>query len=397
MARHLVLDELQQEPTLAEFDGDAAALLNGSGLVSVQPDVRGGWRVLPAGRVGAVQVGELLVEVRPKSRVGLDRLLFLLGYAQNPGFRPDEVAASEDQDLFSALAESLVRQGERALARGALSGYVHVEASLRTVRGRIRVSDQMSRRPGMLLPLEVSYDEFTIDIPENRILRAALRRMLQLPRLSAGIRGRLAHLDSQLDGVAPLRAGAQLPAWSESRANAHYQPALRLAELVLRNMSAEAGSGKHRVASFVINMAAVFEDFVTTALKEALAAAPGRTEPQYRCFLDEPDGTRRPRVTMFADVVHVIDGKPVAVFDAKYKASSWSGYPNADQYQMLAYCTALNVSRAWLVYADAGPMRVRKVRNADVEIVEFPLDLSRSPDELLGSITALARLALLPN
>jgi 5-methylcytosine-specific restriction enzyme subunit McrC len=388
--RHLVLDELQQEPVLAELDSGTAAMLNSSGLVSVQPDVRGGWRVLPAGRVGAVQAGELLVEVRPKAKVRLDRLLFLLGYAQNPGFRPDDVAADADRDLFSALAETLARLGERALSRGALSGYVHVDASLRTVRGRVRVSDQMSRRPGMLLPLEVSYDEFTIDIPENRILRAALRRILQLPRLSATMRGRLAHLDSQLDGVALLRAGAQLPAWSESRANAHYRPALRLAELILRNMSAEAGPGRQRVASFVVNMAAVFEDFVTTALKEALTAVPGRTEPQYRCFLDESDGTRRPRVTMFADVVHVIEGKPVAVFDAKYKASSWSGYPNADQYQMLAYCTALDVPRAWLVYADAGPMRVRKVRNSEVEIVEFPLDLSRRPEELLAGIAALA-------
>ncbi|WP_308190776.1 McrC family protein [Arthrobacter hankyongi] len=252
----------------------------------------------------------------------------------------------------------------------------------------------MTRRPGMLLPLEVSYDEFTIDIPENRILRAALRRMLQLPRLSSTVRGRLAHLDSKLDGVTLLRAGAPLPVWNESRANVHYVPALRLAELILRNMSAEAGLGPQRVASFVVNMAAVFEDFVTTALKEALAAVPGRTEAQYECFLDEPDGTRLPRVRMFADVVHLIDRKPVAVFDAKYKASSWSGYPNADQYQMLAYCTALDVPRAWLVYADAGPVRVRKVRNSEVEIVEFPLDLSRRPGELLVRISQLARQSL---
>lgn len=388
--QQLILDELQQEPALVAFDAEAAALLNSTGLVSVQPDMRGGWQVLPAGRVGAVQVGDLLVEVRPKAKVGLDRLLFLLGYARNPGFRPDDVAGAEDKDLFSALAESLARQGERALARGALSGYVHVEEALRTVRGRIRVGDQMTRRPGMLLPLEVSFDEFTIDIPENRVLRAALRRMLQLPRLSPVLRRRLAHLGAKLDGVTLLRAGAPLPTWDESRANAHYGPALRLAEIILRNMSAEAGLGRQQVASFVVNMAMVFEDFVAAALREALSGVPGRTEGQYECFLDEPDGTRQSRVRMFADVVHVVDGKPAAVFDAKYKASSWSGYPNADQYQMLAYCTALSVPRAWLVYADAGQVRVRKVENASVEIVEFPLDLSRTPKELLAAIKYLA-------
>lgn len=394
MLRHLVLDELQQEPVLIEFDGEVAALLNSTSLVTVQPDVFRGWRVLPAGRVGAVQVDDLLVEVRPKAKVGLDRLLFLLGFAQNPGFRQYDVTGAEDKDLFSALAESMARQSERALARGALSGYVHVEESLRTVRGRIRVGDQMTRRPGMLLPLEVSFDEFTIDIPENRILRTALRRMLQLPRLSPVVSGRLAHLDSKLDGAAMLPAGAPLPIWEESRANTHYGSALRLAEIILRNMSAEAGLGQQRVASFVVNMAAVFEDFVTVALRESLGAAPGRTEGQHECFLDEPDGSGRSRVKMFADVVHVMDGKPVAVFDAKYKASSWSGYPNADHYQMLAYCTALNVPRAWLVYADAGPARVRKVRNSGVEIVEFPIDLSRTPKELLAAVGDLARQAV---
>ena len=108
-----------------------------------------------AGRelLGRSRLANFLVEVKPKQKVGLSRLLFLLGYAANPGFRPDDVAGVEDTDLFAALGESLARQGLRALERGALSGYVHVEEALRTVRGRIRVGDQMTRRPGMLLPL----------------------------------------------------------------------------------------------------------------------------------------------------------------------------------------------------------------------------------------------------
>lgn len=63
-------------------------------------------------------------------------------------------------------------------------------------------------------------------------------------------------------------------------------PALRLAEIILRNMSAEAGPGRQNVASFVVNMAVVFEGFVRTALKEALASTRGRTEAQYECFLN---------------------------------------------------------------------------------------------------------------
>lgn len=395
MLRPIVLDELQKSADPVELDSEVAASLRDTGLVTVMPAHGGLWTVLPAGTVGAVQIGNLLVVVTPKQKVGLSRLLFLLGYAANPGFRPEDVAGVEDSDLFAALGESLARQGLRALERGALSGYVHVEDTLRTVRGRIRVGDQMTRRPGMLLPLEVSYDDFTVDIAENRILRAAIRLMMQVPRLPPGVRWKLAHLDSKLDGVSELRFGGPLPPWGESRLNEHYVPALRLAEIILRNMSAEAGVGRHSVASFVVNMAKVFEDFVTTALREALHGYPGETSGQYESLLDESEvGQTSSQIRMAVDIVHSVRGVPAMVFDAKYKAASAAdGYPNADYYQMLAYCTALSVPIAWLIYAGPGTARTRRIRNTSVSIVEFPLDISQQPAALLERVKLLAEAA----
>jgi 5-methylcytosine-specific restriction enzyme subunit McrC len=69
----------------------------------------------------------------------------------------------------------------------------------------------------------------TVDIPENQILRPAVRLMMQVPRLSEGVRERLAHIDSKLVGVSALQFEAPLPAWTESRLNELYVPALRLA------------------------------------------------------------------------------------------------------------------------------------------------------------------------
>lgn len=392
---HIVLDELQSGAGPYDLEPEVASALAETGLVTVLPTHEGLWIIRPAGSVGAVQIGDLLVEVKPKRKVGLNRLLFLLGYARDSGFRPDELAGVDDVGLFAALGESLARTGERALRRGALNGYVHVEDSLRMVRGRIRVGDQMSRRPGMMLPLEVSFDDFTPDTPENRILRAAVWRMMHLPRLSKDVGKRLAHLHGKLDGVSELRFGAPLPHWSRNRSNEHYVPALRLAEIILQNMSAEAGPGRQIVASFVVNMASVFEDFVATALREALTLYSGETFTQYQTYLDEEaGGKKRDRIRMYVDVLHSVGRRPAIVFDAKYKAASSAGaYPNADHYQMLAYCTALNVSTAWLVYADGQAKRSRRVRNSGISIVEFPVDLSQEPEALLASVAMLARQA----
>ena len=47
------------------------------------------------------------------------------------------------------------------------------EARARFAAGQ-RLGDQIRRHPGMTIPLEVTYSEFTPDIAENRILRTAL-------------------------------------------------------------------------------------------------------------------------------------------------------------------------------------------------------------------------------
>jgi 5-methylcytosine-specific restriction enzyme subunit McrC len=384
----VVLQELDQTGQVHRLDDDQAALLSATRLVEVRPIGGGQWRLLPCGRVGAVRSGDLDVQVQPKT--GIARLLFLLGYAADPGFRPEDVSAMAEPELWPALAESVARQVDRALGPGVLQGYVSLDEALPLVRGRVRVADQIARRPGLPLPLEVRYDEYAPDIPENQLIRTALRRLMAVPGLRPNLRSRLAHLDGRLDGVQVLPAGMPLPAWRLTRLNARYAAALRLAEIVLRNQSAEPGPGGVAVAAFVVSMAKVFEDFVTVALREALSANVGRTQAQYPEYLAE-----RQLIPIRPDVVHLVGTRPVAVFDAKYKLEGpSSGYPNADAYQMLAYCTALQLERGWLVYAQGGAAGMRRVRNTSIEIIQYPLDLAAPPAALLRKVAALASTAL---
>ncbi|MEW9873515.1 restriction endonuclease [Arthrobacter sp. HS15c] len=373
------------------LDAASAAFLNASGLAKASPMGMGLYRIEPVGKVGSVRTSTVQLDIRPKDRLGLSRLLFLLSYAGNQGFRNDSVAAAEDRDLWSALAESLAQLTERALGRGVLQGYLTVDESLRTVKGRIRISDQISRRPGMLVPLEVSYDEFTEDIAENRILRAALDRMGKVPGVRPEVLSRLRQLKGKLDAVTRLPSGAPPPPWSPSRMNVRYHAVLRLAELILRNASAEAGEGKQQTASFVVDMAQVFGDFVGAALRQAMAAYPGELRLRYNALLSEAVDDAD-RLSVRPDAVHLLGGRPVVVYDAKYKAATDAGASlSSDHYQMLAYCTALRVPTAWLVYAGSGEVKLRRILNTDIDVVEFPLDLSRPPSEILAAVADLAQ------
>lgn len=389
MTTQIEIRELDHKGVRAQLAGSTATSIADSQLLEVRPEGEGWWRLRPRGRVGAVRVND--VEAVVTGKVKPASLLYLLGYAKNPGFQPSDVSGLPDDDLWAALAEALARQAERALGRGVLQGYVTLDEALHLVRGRIRVADQIARRAGLLLPIEVTYDEYTVDIAENQILRTALRRVLGLPRLRPEHHRRLAHLDGRLDRVMILPRRAALPRWRPTRLNERYHAALALAEIVLDERAVAVAEGAAQTAAFVVNMAKAFEDFVTVALTEALDGA-GRTHAQYATVLDEADSGGRHAYGMAPDVVHVVDGRPVAVFDAKYKLEGADGsFPNADAYQMLAYCTALRLRCGWLVYAEGTPRReARRVRHTNISIVEYPLDLSVHPFELDRQVQVLA-------
>lgn len=395
--RSVRFDELSREGSVVRLSTDEARALSATELVETRVESEGLWRLLPKGRVGAVRLSDLQVEVTPKDKVGLAHLMFLLGYASDPGFRPEDVVGTKDDDLWPAMAYSLARAVERALSQGVLQGYQTVDDALRTIRGRIRFGDQLRSRPGIWVPIDVRYDDFTVDTSENRILRAALRTMLAVPRLGNEVRRRLRHLDGRLEGVHVMQAGAPIPAWNPSRLNERYQPALRLSEIILRNASAKPSDDGTSIASFVVTMWKVFEEFVTVALSEALAQYPGHTQAHLPAFLAGAGSWQSGSIAMDVDVVHRLgDGQPAVVFDAKYKVATVTGqYANADHYQMLAYCTALGVPRAWLIYAGGGShARVRRIKNTGIEVVEAPLDLSASPANILERVGLIAQSAM---
>jgi 5-methylcytosine-specific restriction enzyme subunit McrC len=157
---------------------------------------------------------------------------------------------------------------------------------------------------------------------------------------------------------------------------------------VLRATSVEHQPGSQPLNGFLLDMPKLFEDFVTVALREALVAGfGGRVDDQDRHYLDQAG-----RVVLRPDIVWKIRGSPVAVIDAKYKAEKPAGYPNADLYQLLAYCTVLGLREGHLVYAKGNDEPARHViRHSGTEIFCHALDLSQPPDLLLGQTRNLAQ------
>lgn len=361
-----------------------AASLAASRIVTVAPIEAGRWLVGGTGKVGVAQIDDITLRVTPKLPIG--RIFYLLGFGRRFEWRDDLVPYETATDLVHVLADAFVRQADQALGRGVIQGYVERDDELAVVRGRMRYREQVTRRFGQITPLLVRFDDFTIDVVENQLVRAAAKILRRVPGLDPIVARKLRTFVQRLDDVSDLIPGQPLPSWRANRRNAHYDTVLWFASMVLKHRSVDLLAGAVEVNGFIIDMATVFEDFVTAALTDSVEKIDGRVRAQDPRTLDMTD-----TVKIAPDLVWYRGGKPIAVIDAKYKVEKVAGYPNADLYQMLAYCTALGLPVGHLVYAKGNEAeRQLVVRGSGVQLHAHALDLELMPRQLLAQVVDLA-------
>lgn len=350
---------------------------------------RAAYNLRPGSTVGALEIGNLSVSIEPK--LPISRLLYLSAYAMGVRFREERFDYQRQPTLVEALVPALTRSARRAFARGLLHGYRTEEEALHTVRGRIRVADQIRRRFGVPLPIEVRYDDFTDDVLANRLVKTAADRLGKLRIRSAQSRRDLAWVAATLDNVSLIEFPPNaVPEVKFDRLNEHYREVVTLARLVLRHSSIETGRGHVRANGFLMNMNDVFQEFVTRALREELrlteAAFPSDRKLPKKVFLDEDSQIRlKPDLSWW-------NGRTCTfVGDVKYKNIEDKQAPNADLYQLLAYATALYLPGGMLIYAKGEAKNVvHRVRHAGKRLEIATLDLSGSIEHLHGEIGKLA-------
>ena len=344
------------------------------------------YTLTPGSTVGAVEVGGLSVLIKPK--IGIPQLLSLACYAiDKVAFRRDEFDFPKETALPDALALALASHARRAFSRGLLHGYRTEEEALHTVRGRIRFDEQIRRRFGILLPVEVRYDEFTDDILANRLVKAAVRRLGGMRLRSPEARRGLGLVAGTLDNVSPVEFPPRsVPEVRFDRLNEHYRGVVSLSRLVLRHSAFESGRGAVRASGFLVNMNVLFQEFVTVALRERLSLSSGAFGERTIATLDKGD-----RVHLRPDFVWRIGSSSVFVGDAKYKNITGERVPNADLYQMLAYVAALDLPGGLLVYAqDEADAVTYEVRHSGKRLEVAALDLSGSLEQVLDRVGGLA-------
>ena len=385
-------------------------------------DMRASYVLTPGSTVGAVEIGDLSVLIRPK--IPIPQLLSLACYAMGV-FKRQETRLfdfKEEEALPDTLALALVSTARRAFARGLLHGYRTEEEALHTVRGRIMFAEQIRRRFGIPLPVEVRYDEFTDDVRENRLVKAAASKLGRMRLRSRDARGGLGWIAAMLDNVSPVEFPPNnVPHVPFDRLNEHYRIVVGLSRLILRHSAFESDRGAVRATGFLMDMNKLFQEFVTQALREALEVSANTFGERSIPSLDRnpPSNNRTPVgahreapapadtatpssgggsgldeggvVRLRPDLVWREGSYCVFVGDAKYKNLNDSHVPNADLYQMLAYVTALDLPGGMLIYAKGErEPATHHVRHSGKRLEVAALDLSGTLDDVLKRVEGLA-------
>ena len=377
------------------LDGDQLEALR-QGRIEVRPVGSSGmeWELRPSSWVGIVRHGALDIVIRP--RIPLDCVMFLVGYALNPGdWKPAPFNLATDDGILEAIIPAFVLRTQEAIRRGLLQGYRTEEASLAAVRGRIRMTDQINAQHGLPLPVESTYDEFTEDIEENRLLKSAINALWRAPVLSPALRCDLGALRPAFTSVAIgyYRQG-MAPKIHYTRLNRHYRPAVELARLIVGNSILELSHGENAGASFLMDMNRVFETFLRAALREALRLSETEwpTAPPAERFripggrsLSLDDAAQIP---VYPGLSWWRGSRCLFVGDAKYKRLAAQ---QADIYQMLAYCTAANLPSGLVIYpAGEGEPAIHRIPHAGKAIEVATVDLNGSPQAILAEVARIA-------
>ncbi len=386
--RIITLQEATATPA-CELSPSVAHWLVAENIARVEPStVPGQYDVFTGNVCGIVSSRGVQVEIAPKLPV--DRLMSLLIYARTGMSWNPSPTWQQIDDVVDLLLGYFASELTNVFRFGLLRGYETVDRQSRFYRGRLRMTEQMSRHQMRIQPLEIRHQNFTPNITENKILLTAVEKALSVLSREAGTATEEALRELRrhrlmLRDVTPLAPDEPMPRWTPNALNRRFHHVLDLAELILSSQGTEHQGGVQRTNGVIIQTWRVFEAAVARAFQEALPEGSVSTQQVQRLSPDL-SSTIRP------DLVITLEGRPCAVLDTKYKEGHQLS--QNDLYQTITYATVYGLKSATLIYAAAGADRDIRISGSDITIKVRLADTNLPLPEFRTRLAAIAQESL---
>ena len=307
---------------------------------------------------------------------------------------------TEQMPLYEIFIKMYLDEVQQLLRKGLKSAYRTVEANQPFYKGKLMVSHHIRSNLAHRERFYVAYDEFLLDRPENRLIKATLIRLATLSRNDTNIREawqQLAHFEQVRPSVHYAKDFARVVS---DRTTTSYESLLAWSRVFLENRSFVSFAGNQQAKTLLFPMEQVFEDYVGKNLRRYLAQ--GDTPPWTTHLQDKGHWLFRRKFSIRPDIV-LKEGKETKfILDTKWKvlkddSRNNYGISQSDMYQMYAYGKKYGVRDIILLYPLAeglsNGMDISYESDDNVRVQVFFIDLSRdiksSMEELVGLLTSI--------
>lgn len=193
----------------------------------------------------------------------------------------DQIYRREEvDDIANLMGRILHHSLQLLIKRGFHREYVEESDELSSLRGRIDVSESIHTQSFIRKRMHCRYDELSIDVPLNRIIKTTLGILLRFPLLDATLKSELRRIAYSFHGVAEIQPSIRVfSTLRYQRNNHHYRMIMGICQLVFEGLLANEENAKTddekevRMADFVRNrlMAKLYEKFVLNFYKKCLS------------------------------------------------------------------------------------------------------------------------------
>jgi 5-methylcytosine-specific restriction enzyme subunit McrC len=220
--------------------------------------------------------GNAFIEVLPKTgrredNIDIARQQLLMMLRTLKSFRHIATSASRvrtsKMPLMDVFIQQFIDSVQQIVRQGLKRDYIRQQDNLPWMKGKLRVSAQLSKNCVRRDRFQVEFDDYSAERPENRILKTAIdkiRHQISNPQLLIQVNSLQVHFDD----IAPV--GDVRIAFDQVRLDRHmrhYELALAWARLILMGQSPHCMQGDANAISLLFPMEAVFESFVTAWMR----------------------------------------------------------------------------------------------------------------------------------
>jgi len=301
--------------------------------------------------VGALQVGDLTIEVLPKTDRdrGGDEVLWhevlldMLRYCQL--IKVEALSSARlrlrSNSILELYFEIFLTEVEQLLRQGLCKAYHLEQRNRKNWKGKLLFAQQISQNHIHRQRFYTEHDRYDFDHLANRMLYQALKTLSTL-LMDGTLYQRLKKIMSRFPKLSPMTFREQdFQSIVYTRKMANYQKALEIARLLLLNYSPDIRGGQHHALAIMFDMNLLFEEYVYQQLRRLAEPSLSVSRQQQKSFWD--------RRYIRPDLLIEYRGQRF-VLDTKWKVLKTARPSIEDLKQMYVYCRFFGASHSVLLF-----------------------------------------------